>query len=129
MPLITTSLSKKGKGQPSIIVHSRRLVNKMNLLTPHICCCMLDCALAIFQITVTCFHKTHALREVCYARTYFSMGKRVTYTLYYHTSNSCECMGVNEEVLQLARGFKKAIFLLQLMRESVSGTTSHMRCI
>ena len=40
--------------------------------------------------------------------------------LFYHTSNSRECMGVNEEALQLHAVYKKPYFLLQVMRESVS---------
>ena len=50
-----------------------------------------------------------------------------------------ECMGVNGEALQLHTVYKKPYFLLQAMRESVSvlqvtrecisGTTSHMRAL
>ena len=36
-------------------------------------------------------------------------------------------MGVNGEALQLHAVYKKPYFLLQVMRESVSGTTSHVR--
>ena len=60
-------------------------------------------------------------------------------TQIYHTSNSCECMGVNGEALQLHAVYKKSYFLLQVTRESVSvlqvtwesvsGTASHARCI
>ena len=38
-------------------------------------------------------------------------------TCYYHTSNSCKCMGVNEEALQLHAVHKKLYFF----------TTSHAR--
>ena len=48
---------------------------------------------------------------------------------YYHTSNSRECMGVNGEALQLHSVYKKPYFLLQVVRESVSGTASHAHCI
>ena len=48
-------------------------------------------------------------------------------TSVYHTSNSCECMGVNGEALQLHVVYKKPYFLLQVTRESVSGTASHVR--
>ena len=41
-------------------------------------------------------------------------------TVYYHTSNSCECMGVNGEALKLHAVYKKPYFLLQITRESVS---------
>ena len=44
----------------------------------------------------------------------------------YHTSNSHECMGVNGKALQLHAVYKSCIFLLQVMRESVSGTTSYV---
>ena len=54
----------------------------------------------------------------------------VTDTVYgmqhYHTSNSCECMGVNGEALQLHAVYKKPYFLLQVTRESVS-VLSHVR--
>ena len=36
-------------------------------------------------------------------------------------------MGVNGEVLQLDAIYKKPHFVLQVTRESVSGTTSHVR--
>ena len=42
------------------------------------------------------------------------------YTMYYHTSNSRKCMGVNGEALQLHAVYKKPYFLLQVTRESVS---------
>ena len=38
----------------------------------------------------------------------------------YHTSNSCKCMGVNGESLQLQAVYKKRYFLLQVTRESIS---------
>ena len=38
-------------------------------------------------------------------------------------------MGVNGEALQLHAVYKKPYFLLQVTRESVSGTASHARCI
>ena len=74
-------------------------------------------------------------------------------SLHYHTSNSRECMGVNGEALQLHSVYKKPHFfyasharicimqccksqvtqesvsVLQVTRESVSGTASHARCI
>ena len=63
----------------------------------------------------------------------------VLYILFYHTSNSRECMGVNGEALQLHAVYKKPYFLLEVTRESVSvlqvtqesvsGTTSHVRCV
>ena len=56
-----------------------------------------------------------------------------------YTFNSCECMEVNEEALQLHAVYKKTIFLLQVtwesisvlhvMQESVSSTNSHVRCV
>ena len=49
--------------------------------------------------------------------------------VFYHTSNSRYCMGVIGEALQLHAIYKKPYFLLQVMRESVSGTTSHVRCV
>ena len=59
--------------------------------------------------------------------------------LIYHTSSSCECMGVNGEALQLHAVYKKLYFLLQVTRESISvlqitqesvlGTASHAHCI
>ena len=45
----------------------------------------------------------------------------------YDTSNSRECMGVNGETLKLHTVYKN--FLLQIMWEFVSGTTSDGRCI
>ena len=42
-------------------------------------------------------------------------------------SNSRESMGVNGEALQLHSVYKKPYFVLQVMQESVSGTTSHVR--
>ena len=47
----------------------------------------------------------------------------------YHTSNSRECMGVNGEALQLHAVYKKPYFLMQVMRESISGTASHVCCV
>jgi len=47
--------------------------------------------------------------------------------VHYHTSNSHECMGVNGEALQLHSVYKKPYFLLQVTRESVSDTASHVR--
>ena len=38
-------------------------------------------------------------------------------------------MGVNGEALQLHAVYKKPYFLLQVTRESVSGTTSHVRYV
>ena len=38
-------------------------------------------------------------------------------------------MGVNGEALQLHAVYKKPYFILQVTRESVSGTTSHVRCV
>ena len=69
-----------------------------------------------------------------------NLAARLCSILYhYHTSNSCECMGVNGEALQLHAVYKKLYFLLQLTRESVSvlqvtwesvsGTASHARCV
>ena len=43
--------------------------------------------------------------------------------------NSHECIGINGEALQLHATYKKLYFLLHVMRESVSGTTSHVRCV
>ena len=37
-------------------------------------------------------------------------------------SNSRECMGVNGEALELRAVYKKPYFILQVMRESVSGS-------
>ena len=48
-------------------------------------------------------------------------------SVFYHASNSRKCMGVNGEALQLHAVYKKPYFLLQVTRESVSGTTSHVR--
>ena len=78
----------------------------------------------------------------------------VVFEIYYHASNSHECMGVNGEALQLHSVYKKPyFFLLQVTRESVSvlqvmqksvsvlhvhvqvtwksvsGTASHGRCV
>ena len=44
----------------------------------------------------------------------------LAHTVYYHTSNSRKCMGVNGEALQLHVVYKKPYFLLQVTRESVS---------
>ena len=44
----------------------------------------------------------------------------VNMQVFYHMSNSCECMGVNGEALQLHAVYKKLCCLLQVMRESVS---------
>ena len=46
--------------------------------------------------------------------------------LHCHTSNSHESMRVNREALQLPAVYKKPYFLLQVVWESVSGTTSHV---
>ena len=43
------------------------------------------------------------------------------------TSNSCQCMGVNGEALQLHRVYKNPYFLLQVTQDFVSGTISHVR--
>jgi len=43
----------------------------------------------------------------------------------YHTSHSCDY----EKALQLHSGYKKPNFVLQVTPESISGTTSHLRCI
>ena len=48
------------------------------------------------------------------------MVQYLTINTHYHTSNSCECMGVNGEALQLHAVYKKPYFLLQVTRESVS---------
>ena len=59
-------------------------------------------------------------------------------TIYnYHTSNSHKCMGVNGEALQLHSVYEKnfpqvmqeSMSVLQVMRESVSGTASHTCCV
>ena len=38
-------------------------------------------------------------------------------------------MGVNGEALQLHTVYKKSYFLLQVTRESILGTTSHVHCV
>ena len=38
-------------------------------------------------------------------------------------------MGLNGEALQLHVVYEKLYFVLQVTRESVSGTTSYMRCV
>ena len=72
----------------------------------------------------------------------------VEYIYIYHTSNLRKCVGVNGQALQLHAVYKKPYFyksrknpyqyykshenpyqVLQVMRESVSGTTSHVHCI
>ena len=56
----------------------------------------------------------------------------------HHTSNSRGCMGVNGEALQLHTVYKSRILtqvtresvsVLQVMRESISGTASHVCCV
>ena len=48
-----------------------------------------------------------------------SLGVRLAIYIY-HTSNSCECNGVNGEPLQL-----RVFFSLQVAQDSISGTASH----
>ena len=46
-----------------------------------------------------------------------------------YVSNSSECIRVNGEALQLHVVYKSRIFLLQVTRESILSTTSHVHCI
>ena len=60
-------------------------------------------------------------------------------TINYHTLSSRKCIRVNEEALKPYKVFEKLYFLLQVVQESVSvlqvkretisGTTSHMCCV
>ena len=50
-------------------------------------------------------------------------------TKLYQTFNSHKCMGVNGEALQLHAVYKRLYFLLQVKRESVSGTLYKSRAL
>ena len=71
-----------------------------------------------FELTMCVYHQKpyKALHCASWERAWSNLIYTYSLTSFYnyHTSNSCECMGVNGEALQLHTVYKKPYFLLQV---------------